>query len=135
MGDVVKSTWYRFRKWAKQPFQIDPCLEKDDPDYYTAIYSSRIEKFQYLFDTLRESGSYFTPSERSLLTHELLSRTHSSSGHVSVDGDDDDEDNFVEKPVMQRRGLPKFTYSEKIDFSFRSDQYDGWAENWFSTTR
>lgn len=58
----------------------------NDPDYYTAIYSSNVKKFEELFDTLRGSRDlYFTPSERSLLTYELLSRAH-------CDQDDEDED-------------------------------------------
>ena len=61
----------------KKPFYLDPSLKKNDPDYYTAIYSSNIEKFKELFDTLRGSKDfYFTPTERSLLTHELLTRAH-----------------------------------------------------------
>ncbi len=74
---MIRSTWHRFVIWLKKPFRLDSTLQKNDPDFYTAIYSSNIEKFKYLFDTLRGSKeSYFTPTERSLLTHELLSRAH-----------------------------------------------------------
>jgi hypothetical protein len=62
-------------------------LEQNDPDFYTAIYSSNIENFKYLFDTLRGSKeSYFTPTERSLLTHELLSRAHFDYDNVEDAG-------------------------------------------------
>lgn len=68
-------------------------LNQNDPDYYTAIYSSSIDKFKALFDTLRGSRNlYFTPTERSLLTHELLSRAH-----FDYD-DDDDNDNSEQTP-------------------------------------
>lgn len=74
-------------KWMKSPFYLDESLEQNDPDYYTAIYSSSVEKFKYLFDTLRGSrGSYFTPTERSLLTHELLIRAHFD--YENVEGDE-----------------------------------------------
>ena len=80
------STWDRFTKWLKQPFRLDLSITKNDPDYYTAIYSSNIDKFQDLFNTLRGSRNlYFTPTERSLLTHELLCRAH-------FDFDDDNDD-------------------------------------------
>jgi hypothetical protein len=62
---------------VKQFFRLDPSLTLNDPDYYTAIYSSNISRFEELFDDLRGSRDlYFTPTERSLLTHELLSRAH-----------------------------------------------------------
>lgn len=61
-------------------------MEQNDPDYYTAIYSSGVEKFRCLFDTLRGSkASYFTPTERSLLTHELLIRAHFDYDYVESD--------------------------------------------------
>lgn len=91
-----------------QPFRPDPFLQKDDPDYYTAIYSSKIEKFNDLFDTLRgKKELYFTPSERSLLTHELLSRAH-SRGDAYADEDDDDDENSMEKPVMKKSSISLF---------------------------
>ncbi|CAF1156581.1 unnamed protein product [Adineta ricciae] len=77
VNQTIHSKWHRFLKWVKKPFYLDPSLKKNDPDYYTAIYSSNVEKFKELFDTLRGSkDSYFTPTERSLLTHELLTRAH-----------------------------------------------------------
>jgi hypothetical protein len=83
-------------KWLRKPFRIDPSLQQNDPDYYTAIYSSNIDKFKYLFDTLRGSKDlYFTPTERSLLTHELLTRAHFDY--------DDDEDDEQQMPVTIRR--------------------------------
>ena len=82
----VQSTWYRFTKWLKKPFRLDPSFKQNDPDYYTAIYSSTIEKFKTLFDTLRGSKDlYFTPTERSLLTYELLSRAHFDYNHEEND--------------------------------------------------
>ena len=62
----------------KRPFILDSSISQDNIDYYRAVYSPDIEQFQALFDKLR-SGSrdfYFTPSERSLLTYELLSKEH-----------------------------------------------------------
>jgi hypothetical protein len=74
-------------KWLKKPFRLNSSLQQNDPDYYTAIYSSNIDKFNDLFDTLRGSKDlYFTPTERSLLTHELLTRAH-----FDYDDEDDDE--------------------------------------------
>ncbi|CAF0816209.1 unnamed protein product [Adineta steineri] len=75
MTQTNQSTWRSFTKWLKAPFRLDESLKHNDPDYYTAIYSSEIEKFKSLFDTLRGSEElYFTATERSILTHELLSR-------------------------------------------------------------
>lgn len=75
---AVQSRWRRFVKCVQQPFRLDQSLKNNDPDYYTAIYSSNIDKFEKLFDNLRGGSRkfYFTPTERSLLTHELLSRAH-----------------------------------------------------------
>jgi hypothetical protein len=82
--------------WFKRPFRLDPSITKGDPDYYTAIYSSNIKKFQDLFDTLRGSrDSYFTTSERSLLTYELLSRAHFG---------DDENDDHQQEPVRRKLG-------------------------------
>ena len=65
------------------------------------MYSSNIDKFKTLFDTLRGSRDlYFTPSERSLLTYELLSRAHWNDN----DDDDDSEDEEQNDPQ-----LPAFT--------------------------
>ncbi|CAF1193623.1 unnamed protein product [Rotaria sordida] len=91
-----QSAWYRFTESLKKPFRLDQSLKKDDPDYYTAIYSSDIDKFKYLFDKLRGSKDlYFTPTERSLLTHELLSRAH-------FDYDNDNPDDDQQYPVIIR---------------------------------
>lgn len=50
-------------------------IEEHDVDYYTAVYSARVKDFEQHFDTLRGSrDEYFTPSDRALLTYELLSR-------------------------------------------------------------
>ena len=69
-----------------RPFYLDASLEQNDPDCYTAIYSSSVEKFKCLFETLRGSkASYFTPTERSLLTHELLIRAHFDYDNVEGD--------------------------------------------------
>ena len=77
-------------------------LAKDDPDYYTAIYSSKITKFQTLFDTLRQNKeAYFTAGERSLLTYQLLARAHSGS---NIEAEEDP------KPVEKKPGL-QFDYS------------------------
>jgi len=82
-------------RWVKKPFRLDISLSKNDPDYYTAIYSSNIERFKELFTTLRGSQeSYFTPSERSLLTQELLTRAH------CYENDDD----YQAVPVVRRPG-------------------------------
>jgi hypothetical protein len=61
-----------------KPFRLDPSLiEKHDVDYYTAVYSSNIETFSGLFVNLRGSkDEYFTPTDRALLTYELLSRAN-----------------------------------------------------------
>ncbi|CAF4605965.1 unnamed protein product [Rotaria sp. Silwood1] len=98
------SCWYRFSHWLKKPFRLDPSLINDDIDYYTAIYSSNIDKFEPLFKELRGSRDlYFTPSERSLLTYELLSRAHrDGDGTVDVDDDDDDDDDYPKEPVAIR---------------------------------
>ncbi len=94
---IDQTCWYQFTKWCKKPFRLDPSLIKGDPDYYTAVYSSKIERFKYLFDTLRgKKEAYFTAGERSLLTHHLLSRAH--SGH----NDDNDDDR---KPVVRKPGF------------------------------
>jgi hypothetical protein len=103
----MKSCWYDFIKRFKRPFRFDPSLTKNDPDYYTAIYSSKIETFQELFDTLRGTkDAYFTASERSLLTHELLSRAHFGN-------DDDDDDDHREQPVAQKPGFYFLNLSSK----------------------
>ncbi|CAF0946662.1 unnamed protein product [Adineta ricciae] len=79
------SWWKRLKDKLSKPFLLDPALTEDDLDYYTAIYSRNILKFKDLQEEFEELGkAYFTPAERSLLTHELLSRTH------SVDNYDDD---------------------------------------------
>ncbi|CAF1572253.1 unnamed protein product, partial [Adineta steineri] len=71
-SEITKSCRNRFTTSLKRPFRLDLSLSKHDPDYYTAIYSSKIPKFKNLFATLRGSQDlYFTPSERSLLTYEL----------------------------------------------------------------
>lgn len=73
-------------KWLKHPFYLDASLEQNDLDYYTAIYSPDVEKFKCLFETLRGSKAlYFTPTERSLLTHELLIRAHFDYDNVEGD--------------------------------------------------
>ncbi|CAF3714176.1 unnamed protein product [Adineta steineri] len=88
-----KSCWNRFTTSLKRPFRLDLSLSKHDPDYYTAIYSSNNPKFEHLFATLRGSKElYFTPSERSLLTYELLTRAHS---------DDHDGDLSQAPPIGQ----------------------------------
>ncbi len=52
-------------------------IEKHDVDYYTAVYSSNIKKFSELFVELHGSrNEYFTPTDRALLTYELLSRAN-----------------------------------------------------------
>ncbi|CAF4151905.1 unnamed protein product, partial [Adineta steineri] len=72
-----KSCWNRFTTSLKRPFRLDPSLSKQDLDHYTAIYSSNNPNFEHLFATLRGSKElYFTPSERILLTYELLARAH-----------------------------------------------------------
>ncbi|CAF3386640.1 unnamed protein product [Rotaria socialis] len=93
----TESYWYRFTNWFKKPFCLDAALVKDDIDYYTAVYySSNIKRFEPLFEGLRGSKDlYFTPTERSLLTYELLSRAHF----------DDDEDHNQLVPVNQRPAL------------------------------
>ena len=79
------SWWERLKTKFYKPFLLDPALTDDDLDYYTAIYSRNILKFKDLQNELLALGKpYFTPAERSLLTHELLSRTH------SVDNDRDE---------------------------------------------
>lgn len=93
----------------KKPFRLEPSLWTNDPDYYTAIYSSTISQFTELFDTLRGSrDAYFTPSERSLLTYELLSRAH-------CDREAEDEDQ-PEKLVPIHRGAFRSR-------SFRADRH------------
>ncbi|UJR10628.1 hypothetical protein I4U23_014825 [Adineta vaga] len=88
------SCWERFKTALKRPFRVDPSLTKDDPDYYTAIYSSNIPNFQSLFDELRGSRElYFTPAERSLLTYELLTKAHY---------DDQDDNELRYEPVSTR---------------------------------
>lgn len=108
---IAQSTWEHFLKWIKRPFRLDPSLKQNDPDYYTAIYSSNIDKFQFLFETLRGSKDlYFTPTERSLLTHELLSRAHFDS---------DDEEDMPEQSISSVvTGTSKFTYFLRSDFEF-----------------
>lgn len=98
-----QSRWIRFTKSIKKPFRLHPSLTKDDPDYYTAVYSREIRQFDELFDTLRGSRElYFTPSERSLLTHELLTRAHCDM----VDDDDDDENNSIQRrPVYKMAAM------------------------------
>lgn len=62
---------------CKKPFYLDSSLTKNEPDYYTAVYSHNIKKFDELFKTLHGSEeTYFTAGERSLLTYELLSRVY-----------------------------------------------------------
>ncbi|CAM4777756.1 unnamed protein product [Rotaria magnacalcarata] len=92
-----ESYWCRFTNWFKKPFSLDAALVKDDIDYYTAVYySSNIKRFEPLFEGLHGSKDlYFTPSERSLLTYELLSRAHF----------DDDEDHNQLVPVTQRPAM------------------------------
>ena len=46
---VARTCWDRFVTWYKKPFRLDLSLEKNNPNYYTAIYSSSIEKFKDLF--------------------------------------------------------------------------------------
>ena len=88
----------------KQPFRLDSSLFKDDPDYFTAVYSSNIHRFQYLFDELRDSRKeYFTPSERSLLTCELLSRVHYSSYET------DAETSVIEQLGQCSEKIPSFS--------------------------
>ena len=71
------SWWERLKDKLSKPFLLDPTLTDDDLDYYTAIYSRNILKFKDLQEEFKDLGKpYFTPAERSLLTHELLSRTH-----------------------------------------------------------
>jgi ssDNA-specific exonuclease RecJ len=80
-------------EWLKKPFRLYPSFQENDPDYYTAIYSPNIDKFKELFDTLRGSKElYFTPTERSLLTHELLTRAHFNCDDDNDDDDDDEDD-------------------------------------------
>ena len=104
---VIRSSWDRFVAWIKRPFRLDPSLTINDPDYFTAIYSSNVPQFEELFNTLRGSKDlYFTPSERSLLTYELLSR-------AQCDHADDDDDESLNKLTPIHRGL-----SLKRNFSF-----------------
>ncbi|CAF3567534.1 unnamed protein product, partial [Rotaria sp. Silwood2] len=113
-----KSCWHRFTHWIKKPFRLDPSLILDDIDYYTAIYSSNVEKFKPLFKDLRGSiDSYFTPSERSLLTYELLSRAHSdvdANGNIDDDHDDDDDNNYPQEPVAIRPGYSNLKINQCI---------------------
>ncbi|CAF2536244.1 unnamed protein product [Rotaria sp. Silwood2] len=91
-----QSAWHRFTTSLKKSFRLDSSLKQNDPDYYTAIYSSNIDKFKHLFATLRGSKDlYFTPTERSLLTHELLSRAH-------FDYDDDNQGDNQQNAVTIR---------------------------------
>ncbi|CAF5217158.1 unnamed protein product, partial [Rotaria magnacalcarata] len=99
--------WNRCVQWLKNSFYLDVSLKKNDPDYYTAIYSSNIDKFKDLFDTLRGSkDAYFTSTERSLLTHELLSRAH-----FDYDEDDDDDENqpvrAITLPITNTTAQPR----------------------------
>ena len=98
-------------KRCQKPFRLDSSLDKDDPDYYTAIYTSTNPKFEILFDTLRGNReAYFTASERSLLTHQLLTRAH--FGNVQ-----DDED---QKPVVKKPGLQFYSsISNSLDIVLR----------------
>jgi hypothetical protein len=113
-------------KWCQKPFRLDLSLKKDDPDYYTAIYSSKIEKFQYLFDTLRGNReSYFTAGERSLLTHHLLSRAHS--------GNDNDDDDL--KPVIRKPGLKFYSIISNLSvYIFLSNRFNSWIKKWLEST-
>ena len=73
----VRSSWNSFTRWCKKPFYLDSSITKDETDYFTSVYSSNVDKFRELFDTLHGSReAYFTPGERSLLTYELLNRVH-----------------------------------------------------------
>ncbi|CAF0944408.1 unnamed protein product [Rotaria sordida] len=97
------SCWHRFTEWLKKPFRLDPSLARDDIDYYTAVYSPNIKKFTPFFNELRGSKElYFTPSERSLLTYELLSRAHFDGDGDGNDYDDDDDDDNPQEPVARR---------------------------------
>ncbi|CAF0770703.1 unnamed protein product [Adineta steineri] len=97
MTQTNQSTWHSFTKWLKGPFRLDESLKHNDPDYYTAIYSSEIDKFKKLFVKLRGSKDlYFTSTERSILTHELLSRAH-------IDDDVEGEDTTVELSKSSKR--------------------------------
>ncbi|CAF3918215.1 unnamed protein product [Rotaria magnacalcarata] len=104
---ATHSVWNRCVQWLKNSFYLDVSLKKNDPDYYTAIYSSNIDKFKDLFDTLRGSkDAYFTSTERSLLTHELLSRAH-----FDYDEDDDDDENqpvrAITLPITNTTAQPR----------------------------
>ena len=104
----TQSRWNRFITRIKRPFRLDESLSNNDPDYYTAIYSSSIQKFEELFDTLRgpdSRASYFTPAERSLLTYELLSRAHCQFN----DDDEDEECEEENQPEPQTRALGSLT--------------------------
>lgn len=75
---VHNTRWKRFRETLKKPFRLAESLSKDEPDYYTAIYSSNVPQFQTLMSEFeRENLPYFTPADRSFLTYELLVRAHS----------------------------------------------------------
>jgi hypothetical protein len=105
-------------KWCQKPFRLDPSLVKDDPDYYTAIYSSKIERFQYLFDTLRgKREAYFTAGERSLLTHQLLTRAHTGN-----DNDNDEEDL---NPVVKTPGLKFYSSISNTSIIFSRSKCHG----------
>ena len=75
----MTSCWYKVQDTILKHVRLDPCLvEKRPVDYYTAVYSDAIPKFKEHFDQLRGSREdYFTPTDRALLTYELLSRATS----------------------------------------------------------
>lgn len=85
------SRWRRFKTWIQKPFSLDSSfMVKEDPDYHTMVYSSNIKQFSEHFDTLRGSrDKYFTPTERALLTYELLSRAnvHDLQVHTQQNND------------------------------------------------
>ncbi|CAM4838343.1 unnamed protein product [Rotaria magnacalcarata] len=88
-----KSYWRRFNTWWKKTFLLHSELAPEDLGYYTAVCSSETARFKHFFGGLsdREKNSYFTAAERSLLTYELLSRSHANDFN-----DDHEEDEPIQ---------------------------------------
>ncbi|CAF1501688.1 unnamed protein product, partial [Adineta steineri] len=113
-----KSCWNRFTTSLKRPFRLDLSLSKQDLDHYTAIYSSNNPNFEHLFATLRGSQDlYFTPSERILLTYELLARAHP----VDHDKDLPQEENTTRVPPrngQKRSGIGRLITEKAYESYF-----------------
>ncbi|XP_061192079.1 anoctamin-4-like isoform X3 [Saccostrea echinata] len=75
--------------WSKfpSPFDLDPDLLPEEPNYFTAPFNrARMDTF-----VIKDKDTFFTNAQRSKICYEILSRTH------FTDSDDDEEDKIKKK--------------------------------------